>query len=189
MIQPASPSIDPLPEQAPPFARLYREQAGFVWKSLQRMGVASADLEDALQEVFIVAHRRFNEYDAARGRPSTWLFGIALNVARNAGRSRRRRREADEPQVVTIDHTTPEDALRREQARSLAQSLLEQLSPEHRSVFVMFEVEGMSCAEIAAMIGVPTGTVHSRLHAARQRLGTVLARSGKRLELQEVGRP
>ncbi len=147
------------------FSAFYRAHADYVWRCLQRLGVSSAELEDALQEVFLVAHRRLPEHDAARSLVTTWLYGIALNVTRNLMRKISRRRETRE--AASIDAQTPEGLA---QGRRTLAWLLDTLSPEHRVVFVMFEIEGASTREIADALGVPIGTVHSRLHHARRKL-------------------
>jgi RNA polymerase sigma-70 factor (ECF subfamily) len=112
------------------------------------------------------------------GRPvRPWLYGIALGLARNHRRKASRRGESltdappdrpsgDEPDVEL-------DARRR---RQRGERLLAALDPEQRAVFVMFEVDGMSGAAIAEELGVPVGTVHSRLFAARRELLAGLAK-------------
>lgn len=153
------------------FAAFYRAHGDYVWRCLQRLGVSGAELEDALQEVFLIAHRRLPDYDPARSRVTTWLYGIALNVTRNLRRKRLRRRETDEQ--TGVDGQTPEGLA---QGRRTLAWLLSHLNPEQHAVFVMFELEGSSTAEIADVLGVPIGTVFSRLHHARRRL-TELVRS------------
>ena len=159
----------------------YREHADFVFRSLQRMGVPSADLEDLLQEVFLVAHRRRDRY-SPEARLSTWLFGIALRVAK---RHRRRPWFARERPLASSPAEpghglTPERALeQRERQRELAQALAT-LAPERCAVFVMFELEDVALRDIAALMGTPLGTVCSRLHAARKELERALRRGGRR---------
>jgi len=134
------------------------------------MGVHEADLPDALQEVLLVVHRRLDAYDS-RCRLSTWLFGICLRVAATTRRQRRRKREdAMDPEVqasALIETNTPERCLLASDARQQLTEVLEGLDPEKRAVFVMFEIEGIGCAEIADLLGVPKGTVFSRLSSAR----------------------
>jgi len=81
-----------------------------------------------------------------------------------------------------IDPHTPEQDYAAEEARLRLAQLLAKLSPERRATFVLFEVEGVSCEEIAELTGVPVGTVYSRLHLARKQVSEVAARlrrSGK----------
>jgi RNA polymerase sigma-70 factor, ECF subfamily len=151
---------------------VYEEHARFVWLNLQRLGVRHADLDDLAHDVFVVAHRRLDSFDRS-SRMTTWLFGICMRVAANY--RRRRQNSFEIPTGVKGDNRpatmVPVDELLvlREQRR-LAETVLGQLVLEQRAVFVMYEIEGLPCAEIAALLGVPTGTVYSRLHAARKRI-------------------
>ena len=155
---------------------VYDQTADFVWRSLQRMGIAESDLEDVQQEVYIVVHRRLASYDRAC-RLTTWLFGIALRVARrHRERAYNRRERVVESLPETIDETTPERVAELARARRAARELLDTLSPVKRATFVLFELEHYGCEEIAEMTGVPVGTVHSRLHAARRDLQRTVAR-------------
>jgi len=151
---------------------IYEEHARFVWLNLQRLGVRHADLEDLAHDVFVVAHRRLDSFDR-HSRMTTWLFGICMRVAANY--RRRRQNSFEIPTGVKGDNRpatgVPVDELLvlREQ-RVLAESVLGQLPLEQRAVFVMYEIEALPCSEIAAVLGVPVGTVYSRLHVARKRI-------------------
>jgi RNA polymerase sigma-70 factor (ECF subfamily) len=162
--------------------QIHDEHADFVWRSLQRLGVRESDLEDAMQEVFIVVHRKLDTFDGS-SRISTWLYGICLRVA-SASRNRAHvRRERPTPEIEdSIDEReNPEAALATLEERQRLLDVLETLAPEKRAVFVMFEIEGVPAVEIAEMHGVPVGTEHSRLSAAR----TDFAEGVKRLEIRE----
>ena len=152
-------------------AQIYDQNAQFIWKSLFRMGIPQADLPDVMQEVLLVVHRRLDSYDQSC-RLTTWLFGICLRVAATARRTRRRRREepmeADSRRGVLIEAMDPERVALARDAKRQLESALDRLSPEKRAVFVMFELEGISCGEIAELLGVPKGTVFSRLSQARE---------------------
>lgn len=159
-------------------AEVYAEHADYVWRALYRLGVAEPDLPDLLQEVFVVVHRRTSSFDPERPvRP--WLFGIAVGLVRNHRRrvSRPARLPHSEAVVAPV---SPEEALQRRRQRARGRALLDALDPEKRAVFVMFEVEGMSGRVIAETLGVPIGTVHSRLHAARRELTAGLVAAGSR---------
>jgi RNA polymerase sigma-70 factor (ECF subfamily) len=152
-------------------AAIYAQHAQFLWKSLYRMGVAEADLPDALQEVLWVVHRRLDSFDSSC-RLTTWLFGICLRVTATVRRARRRRRE-ELVDPLTQDRVpngsaSPEQSLMQQDARRSLEAALDALDPEKRAVFVMFELEGVGCAEIATLLGVPKGTVFSRLAQARR---------------------
>ena len=157
----------------PAFAAIYREHHGFVWRSVKRLGVSELELDDLVQEVFIVAHRRLSEFEG-RSKLGTWLFGIAYRVVKDHRRSAeaRERREAQltEPRPPTV----PDKKVSRKQAAKVLDRLLEKLDEDKRDVFVMAEVAKMSAPEIAETLGVKLNTVYSRLRAARKRFEELL---------------
>ncbi len=158
-------------------AEVYREHGDFVWRSLQRMGVAESDLEDVFQEVFIVVYRRAHTFDGS-SRVTTWLFGICLRVA-SAWRRRAwvRRERAVEAVPEGRSASTPEQQLHHRQACHALERVLDKMDLNKRVVFVMYEVEELSTKEIAGSLGIPVGTVLSRLHAARAQFKGIVARS------------
>ncbi|MCG8554332.1 MAG: sigma-70 family RNA polymerase sigma factor [Proteobacteria bacterium] len=148
---------------------LYSQNAEFVWKSLARLGVRDADLPDMLQEVFVVAFRRRSSFDGSC-KPSSWLFGICLRIAsgyrRRAYNQRERAQHGTWPEQQSPEGD-PERALEARQARKQLQRVLDAMPAAKRALFVMFEIDAMSCDQIAAILNVPVGTVYSRLHNAR----------------------
>ena len=160
-------------------AVIYAAHAQFLWKSLYRMGVSEADLPDAMQEVLLVVHRRLETFDSS-SKLTTWLFGICLRVAGGIRRSRRRRREApmqtEEHRMGLVDEDHPERLMNRRDARRRLETALDSLGPERCALLTLFEIEGLPCAQIADLLGVPVGTVHSRLAAARARFHKALSR-------------
>jgi RNA polymerase sigma-70 factor (ECF subfamily) len=147
---------------------LYLEHGGFLWRSLQRLGVRESDLEDVLQEVLMVVHRRAASFDPRRSKVTTWLFGICLRVARGHTRRAYFRREKLDGQALDGTHErTPETDLEQRELQRRLQRVLDGMSLEKRATFVLFELEGLPCEQIAELMGVPLGTVHSRIHAAR----------------------
>ncbi len=152
-----------------------------MWRSLQHLGVTEADLEDLLQEVFVVVHRKLSGFDG-KSKVTTWLFGICLRVTARHRRKayfRRERATAEPPEQA--DTKTPEGtAVLHDDRRRLARALA-RLSLEQRAVFVLFELEGQSCQQIADLVGAPIGTVYSRLHQARARVARSLAKTGLRV--------
>ena len=164
------------------FETIYREHFASIWRAVQRFGVSERDAPDAAQEVFVIAHRRFSEFEG-RSSIRTWLFGIAFRVA-----AARRRLAAEQREVLgrpnaagrsAIDTKTdpaddPEAAAMRRELRSLLQLGLDALPLEQRAVFTMFELEGFSGEEIAAALQEPEGTVRSRLRLARATFSRVV---------------
>lgn len=163
-------------------ATIYETHAGFVWASLQRLGVRDADLEDVVQEVFVVVHQRKHTFDGS-AKMTTWLFGISLRVASAYRRRGFRRKEivvAEPPEPHAGESSSPEHDLAAAESRRRLHVLLDELDIEKRAVFVMFEIDEMSCEEIADILGVPVGTVYSRLHGARKAFQKALARMQSR---------
>ena len=173
-------AVVPAPAPAPGLdvRTIYRENGRFVWLSLQRLGIHPSDLDDIAQDVFMVVHRRLDTFDR-RARVSTWLFGICMRVAANYRRRRRWTREVlsgglEDERPATL--TAADDILVRREQRELAERALNRLEVAKRATFVMFELESLSCNEIAELMNVPVGTVYSRLHSARRQLEKNLAR-------------
>lgn len=148
------------------WSELYDEHFDFVWRSLRRLGVPVSSLDDAAQDVFLIALRRRDDFEG-RSAVKTWLFGIAWNVARNLSRSKARREDPLPEALVDGRHLGQEEAAARAEAVTTLYELLDGLDDDKRAVFVMAELEEMGAKEIAAVVGVPENTVYSRLRAAR----------------------
>lgn len=159
------------------FDALYEEHFDFVWRSLRRLGIPESQVDDCGQEVWITAYRRLGDFEG-RSSARTWLFGIALNVARNARRTVRRKGGADELDEQRHAHQgpTPETAAERSDARRTLERLLDTLDDDRRAVFVLAELEQMTAPEIAEALGVNVNTVASRLRAAREDFERAAAR-------------
>jgi RNA polymerase sigma-70 factor (ECF subfamily) len=159
--------------------RLHDEYADFVWRSLQRVGVTKSNLEDALQDVFVVVQRRLHTYNAS-GKISTWLFGICLRVAAAHRRRAYVRREQSSPDLQNHPDVRvcadPEQIAMRHEAEQRLEQGLQAMELERRAVFVMFEIEGMPAGAIADILGIPVGTVYSRLHKARAEFSNAITR-------------
>lgn len=171
-------------------ADIHDSHADFVWSSLQRLGIHAADLEDALQDVFVVVHRRLGTFDGS-SRLSTWLFGICLRVASQYRRKAHRRRERRVSDLESIagegSSAAPDDALLAREAELRLERVLDALKPERRVIFVMFEIESIGCAEIAEQLGLPLGTVYSRLSAARTDFSQAALKLRRQDERRRVG--
>ncbi|MFT3775715.1 MAG: RNA polymerase sigma factor [Minicystis sp.] len=151
-------------------AALFRAHTRFVATFLARLGARGAEIDDLVQEVFLVAHRR-GGHRVGAARPTTWLAEIALRVVSTARRARRRKpAEADDEAVALVPAADdPFEAAASSEALRRVERTLDTLDLDHRAVFVLFELEGESCEAIAAGLGIPVGTVYSRLHNARRR--------------------
>lgn len=151
-------------------AALFRAHAGFVATFAGRIGVPAGDIDDVVQETFLVAHRRggFQENEA---RPTTWLAEITLRVWSTLRRSRRRKSaEPDSDAIALVPaHDDPFERAAATEALSRVDRALSTLDLDHRAVLVLFELSGESCESIAAGLGIAVGTVYSRLHNARRK--------------------
>ena len=162
--------------------RVYKEHFAFVWRSLRRLGVPLQAIDDAAQDVFIVALRRRSEF-AGRSSYRTWLFGIAANVAREQRRSGRRA-EALEPidEALRSPLTSPLEQATDAEAVRFIEGFLSTLDDAKREVFILAELEQMPAPEIADAVGAKLNTVYSRLRAARVAFAALL-------EAQNAGEP
>lgn len=157
--------VDPV---ALDFDDLYDGHFDFVWRCLRRLGVDEASLDDALQDVFVVVHRRLESFEG-RSSLKTWLFGIAMRVARDHRRARARR---GDPMPLSLDlpdgAACPAEALERKQSLSTLDAVLATLDEDKRAVLVMVEIEEMTVPEVAHALGINVNTAYSRLRLARR---------------------
>ncbi len=161
--------------------QLFREHAPFIAAFLHRLGVHDSDVDDAVQEVFMVAHEK-GGYRPGPALPRSWLGAIAWRVAASRRRSVRRRREDFDDAALrsaTVEGRSPSDAVMIAEQLLRVQRALDSLDDEHRATFILYEIEGEPCTSIADAMGVPTGTVYSRLHNARKRFAEAYARLGR----------
>ncbi|MBS2016674.1 MAG: sigma-70 family RNA polymerase sigma factor [Deltaproteobacteria bacterium] len=174
--------------QAPPrplvhaFEDVYREQFPFVWRSAKRLGVRDAALDDVVQEVFVVVHRRLADFEG-RSSLKTWLFGITLRVVRDHRRAVQRRDPGPpvDPDTLHASGGPAHDAEKAEAVR-LLHAVLDDLHDERREVFVMAELEEMTMPEIAEALAINLNTAYARLRIARQEFEQSLARHRARDE-------
>lgn len=157
------------------FSAVYRSNYDFVWRCVRRLGVPSARLDDATQEVFVIVHRRLRDYNG-RAPLRSWLFGILRKVA--ATQRRRAQREACPPDSgLTAVPASPEDQFARQQAADWVERFLDRLDEEQRAVFVLAECEGVSVVETARTLGINANTAYSRLRLARRRFVRAVERA------------
>lgn len=158
------------------------EHFRFVWRSLRRFGAPVEAVDDAAQQVFVTAVRKLDAIEP--GKERAFLLGIAVRVAANA------RRKADrslvsggaDPDLESHPDPHPEALLEWKRRRELLDEALGALPDHQRVVFVLFELEGLTCREIAESLEVPMGTVTSRLRRGRARFGEILGELRRREE-------
>ena len=138
-----------------------------VWRTLRRFGVAPDSVDDGAQQVFLIASRKLDEI--RHGGERAYLLGVAIRVASEVRRALARRREDSAELVDVVDpRPTPEQLLDQKRAVALFDDVVSRMSYELRTVFVLFEIEGLTLPEIATAEEVPLGTATSRLRRARE---------------------
>ena len=179
---PASPLADPgaavspaADDQRGAFARAHVE---FAWRVARRLGLARADAEDVAQRALLIASGRWK--DVVPGSERAFVFRTVANLVSKVYRDRRRRPEHSDESVSEIasNEHNPEQLLEQRRARAQLDEILCELSPDLRSAFVLFEIEGFSQPEMASALEIPLGTVASRLRRARAEFTRIAVRRG-----------
>jgi RNA polymerase sigma-70 factor (ECF subfamily) len=169
-----APMIRPLDGGSPSFDDIYEEYFAFAWRSARRLGIVEGALEDVVQDVFLVVHRRLHTLEGG-SRTRSWLFSIVVRVVSDVRRSLRRKpanlggqaRSGLDVDWVVASAPCPEDSLAKAEAQRVLDSLLDAMTDPRRQVFILAELEQMSAPEIAAAVGANVNTVYARLRAAR----------------------
>ena len=181
-----SPRVDAVPQERRLDLRtLFDGHYGSIWRLLRRLGVRTAQLDDAAQEVFWVAARRLGHI--VPGSEAAFLYGVALRVAASEVR-----RQASSAPLAALDDVaplgdgrpSPDEQLEQSRARALLDDALDRLPHELRAVLVLVEIEGLEVREVAAIEGIPLGTASSRLRRAREEFGAIARRMRARLGLE-----
>lgn len=150
-----------------------------MWRLAGRFGVPAAALDDVVQDVFVVLHRRHHELEA-RGSLRALLYGITRRVARNhrAPPQRSTRFTADEPTHAPC----PDEQLARRQAAAVLRAALDALDEDKRMAFVLADIEDMPMPEVAQCLEINLNTAYSRVRLARISLKKAIARHRARDE-------
>ncbi|MEM9453671.1 MAG: sigma-70 family RNA polymerase sigma factor [Myxococcota bacterium] len=159
----------------PAFVVLYREHAAMVRRALRQLGVPPGSLDDAVQDVFVVLHRRIDDWQRDRSLKN-WLWGIARGVASGYRRSQRRRDRLQAALPAPEGPGLPERGVARRQAGAILDDFLGSLDADKCAVFVLSEIEGRRGPEIAELLDVNLNTVYARLRAARKRFEAAMDR-------------
>jgi RNA polymerase sigma-70 factor (ECF subfamily) len=176
------------------FDDVYAGNVRFVWRVARAFGVPEAALEDAVQDVFVVVHRRLAEFEH-RASITTWLFAITRRVAL----AHRRRDAARRTEPLDTEPASGCDtfaALSRAQAKQTVSAILDAMDEDKRVVFALVELEQLSVPEVARLLDVKLNTAYSRLRLARAAFDAALraralrdASSNARAELDAAPRP
>jgi RNA polymerase sigma-70 factor (ECF subfamily) len=170
-------------ERLPTFEEIYEESFELVWRTARRLGVPESAVPDAVQDTFLVLHRRLGDYDG-RASLKRWVLGILVKVVGDH-RRRYRRKEAqcvphaaDSEGELTIASSLPAPSAGAEQAEAvqLLNALLAELDESKREVLVLAQLEEMTVPEIAEVLGANVNTVYARLRAARMEFDAAYAR-------------
>jgi len=147
-----------------------REHHAFTWRCLRRLGLSAADADEAAQRVFMVATTRFD--DIQPGCQRAFLFRTASHVASKVRRSAGRRRETSQVESPEPSDDAPlaDELLDQRRARHLLDCALAELPEDLAAVIILFEIEGLTTAEVAVALDLRPGTVASRLKRARGEL-------------------
>lgn len=163
-------------EQAFPwtFGAVYDAHFAFVWRSVRRLGVVDGAVDDVVQDIFLVVHRKLPGF---RGESSirSWLFAITSRVVRDSRRSLHRKRAnlggygrvCDDVDLFADPAPSPDEKAAAAEAVRTLHSVLDAMPKERREVFILAELEQMSVADIAAAVQSNVNTIYSRLRAAR----------------------
>ena len=152
------------------------------WRFLRRLGLPHSDADDAMQDVLLVVMRKLDDIETRAER------AFMLRTAYRIGCRKRARRPqlSEQEQVDPTAH--PDVLVDHKRARQLLDAILARMSDDLRAVFVLYEIERLTMAEIAETLEIKPGTVASRLRRAREDFDTRVARMEKRLSFREVKR-
>ena len=164
-----------VPAPAARLSALVAAHFTYVWRLLRRLGLSDSDADDAAQQAFLVASRRLDDIQV--GSERSFLYKVAVHTASKSKRAQHRLREED-LDAFTFEARSPgpDELLDRRRAREVLDAIVGTMPLELRVVFVLFEIDGLSTMEVAEVVGIPLGTVASRLRRARADFETRVAR-------------
>jgi RNA polymerase sigma-70 factor (ECF subfamily) len=188
-----------LPAEAHPrlrFEAVYGDHFAFVWRMTRRLGVQEASIDDVVQDVFLVLHRRLGEYDG-RASVRSWLFGILMRVVRDHRRRYRRKgvpcvpHAPDSSSNIAAVSAEPSPAALAERSEQVAllRRLLGLLDEDKQTILVLAYLEQMSVPEIAEILTLNLNTAYSRLRAAKRSFDELYEAELSRLRRLRKGSP
>lgn len=164
------------PSGAPSADAFVRTHYGFAWRVLRRAGLSPSDADDAAQRVFLIAAARLADIEL--GSERAFLYRTARRVASVAHRTARRRADQHELEDDAEPDASPlpDELVEQRRARALLDSILRDLPEDLSAALVLFDIEGLTKSEVAEALGVPAGTVASRVKRARAEVEAHLLR-------------
>lgn len=173
------------------FGKLVEANQGRIYQLCYRMTGNPEDAADLTQDAFLNAWRSLSGF-GGQSAFSTWLYRLAANACIDFLRREKRRgalsmtleddREDDRQADVPDERFSPQQALEREETRRAVREGLAALSPEHREILLLREIEGLSYHEIGQRLDLEEGTVKSRIARARMALRDYLQKTGNFFE-------
>jgi RNA polymerase sigma-70 factor (ECF subfamily) len=158
----------------PTFEEVYSAHVRFVWRIVRMLGVPDSAIEDAVQDVFVVVHRRLPEFEP-RAEITTWLYAITRRVALAHCRKGGRTEPLEDEPVGRADTFA---AVSHAQASSTVTAILDTMDETKRLVFMLVELEQLSVPEVAQMLEINLNTTYSRLRLARAAFEAELRKRG-----------
>jgi RNA polymerase sigma-70 factor (ECF subfamily) len=158
--------------------RAFEEHSSFIWRSVRRLGLSIEEANDATQQTFLIAAGRIAEIES--GKERSFLFQTARRIVMRIRRNYVTSREVTSNELVPEEHADTrvgaDDELDRRRSLAVLERILAAMDDDRRTVFVLYEIERITMAEIATMLDMPPGTVASRLRAAREEFRARIAR-------------
>jgi RNA polymerase sigma-70 factor (ECF subfamily) len=177
LVQVAEPQVVPMEDtRRARLERAFEQHSSFIWRSVRRLGLSIDESNDATQQAFLIAARRIDEIEP--GKERSFLFQtarrIVLRVRRDYATSREHMGEE-------LDHHADprpgaDDELGAQRSLAVLQQILDAMDDDRRAVFILYEIERITMAEIATILEIPPGTVASRLRSAREQFRVLIAR-------------
>ncbi len=150
---------------------LFVAHAAYIASFLRRLGMPASEVDDLVQDVFLIAHKK-GGFRPGEAQPRSWLSAIGVRLVQNKRRSFARNREDSNSlamEFAEAKDVTPAERFELRRSLERVQRALDSMDVEHRATFILYELENESCQTIAELLEVPVGTVYSRLHKARKR--------------------
>jgi RNA polymerase sigma-70 factor (ECF subfamily) len=165
------------------YGELVRRYQDRLYNTIYRLLDNAEDAQDVLQEAFWNAYIALDKFKGD-AQFFTWLYRIAFNAAISLRRKQRSSLSVRSGQWLkgesepldTSDSSRPQHEMERAEEERRIQQALNRLSPDHRIVLILKDIEGQKYSQMAEILGVPVGTIRSRLHRARMEMRDILAR-------------
>lgn len=162
-------------DRALSFDEVYEMHVDLVWRGARALGVLANDLDDVVQDVFVVVHRKLGAFEH-RSSIKTWITGVLVNEVRRYRRQLPRTQVQDVLAIELPSEVDPHRALESAFAADLLARIVASLSDDTREVFVLSEIEGLTMPAIAESLSINLSTAYSRLRLAKQQVERHLER-------------